>query len=81
MYSDALCKLQAGPNLCGSITAILLLGEIEVKTDSRDDKLLLHSGRKNNRELFNNLVDPNTGKYKISYPYIEHGFVYGLVSS
>jgi lysozyme len=53
----------------------------EVKVDSRDDKLLLHSGRKNNRELFNNLVNPNTGKYKISYPYIEHGFVYGSISS
>ncbi len=53
----------------------------EVKSDSRNDELLLHSGRKNNRELFNNLVNPNTGKYKISYPYIEHGFVYGLISS
>jgi GH24 family phage-related lysozyme (muramidase)/LAS superfamily LD-carboxypeptidase LdcB len=53
---------------------------VDVKRDSRSKKLL-HSGRGNNRELFNNLVDPNTGKYKISYPYIEHGFVYGLISS
>jgi lysozyme len=53
---------------------------VDIKTNSKSGKLL-HDGRAKNRVLFNELVNPDKAKYKISYPYIEHYNNYNVVTN